>query len=1187
MTNVSVIISVGSISGTTYTSTEQLTIPSSEIVKNSCELTKQLMKDLSPTVDQCKFEIVKDSPAVEWILSKDTDIRAVVYENDTVIFTGYLSDKYKWSVTSNGESTLSVTAEDFNKLLSKVYAPSDGGDVLLNGSTSTIIPNICVRAGIKAENIPSYNITKVVSSGTTCKELLKEICFEGGYVYYFTPEGNLTVNTLLPSSLTPVATLNNDDLYVVSNTAISLSKSLQQYRQANISYTKLDSRSNALVYQDISGRDSTHPNCNIEIAGGYAYPSGIEIGSHTDDELKSTTECTDLDKGMELVYIDNVKPEVTSVGSIEYSITKKNAKDLDVLVKNTTSLSKTLSKLQATADITYIASNEKVIAGLGTSDDDKVYEYECKYIHDKSLAQNLAKKIANYYKYCNYQYTFYSKQDLSLGQIVTLIDDTFSGLNVKVMPFKKVLTKNIYTYTATSVSEFDIEAKDGQSLIPGPNVNPIVGPNGATGKGITNITNYYLATDKDSGITTETSGWTVEVQKVTSTNKYLWNYEKIEYTEGDPTITTPVITGTYGDKGEDAIYLKLESSVRTFKCLSDVRSYAIPYEQTVYITAETSGIEGATLEWGITSSNKDYSRYETAVLTDNQYQIKITQGVWTSTLTEAPSFTITCIAKKDGTTITTEKISISSIPSGGEEGVYAGKYATSEEAETYIKNIYLTLGTGDSYLDISLNEDGTVRNIPKTWNGAEWADTTSSSVNFANTLNNALSDALTSGNAIQENTILWLWCKNLISENAVIQNLFSKKISILDEGEIASDNYYDEPAVDRRFRIRADGDTDFYGIKAKNAEIDGNSVFKGTITSGPLSTTLEKEGTSGSYSITYDTSTPYWKYTDLESVLDNAGFADGYTNISGTYSELHKGFTRNKVFDYASSYPSGGGTVYYQSYYSPTRDQYLRFSIYSGYCMKTNSVSNGRNPDTNNLYGTWFSYKNVNGAALSKYLTYKLKKATSGSYPENNQVYFDLSSYGNTNRITISVYEEFEGLYSTKYLFWKSDGTCLEPQTYNKGSMVVNSLSPTYCYKWAGNSTPNGNLNIVGTATIISADGSINLTNKSIVELFWSSTNSLTITDSDYQKYTITTNDYFYTLQIDYSVRTTVNSVSTVTILPKNATSNIGSSSDTFQYGYFNSVFGSLYGSLNSSDTSYNVYGNEIKGNKVWGAVFN
>lgn len=75
------------------------------------------------------------------------------------------------------------------------------------------------------------------------------------------------------------------------------------------------------------------------------------------------------------------------------------------------------------------------------------------------------------------------------------------------------------------------------------------GKDGVDGNGIKSIVNYYLATASSSGVTTTTSGWSTTVQNVTSSKKYLWNYEVVTYTKGNPTITTPCIIGAYGDTG--------------------------------------------------------------------------------------------------------------------------------------------------------------------------------------------------------------------------------------------------------------------------------------------------------------------------------------------------------------------------------------------------------------------------------------------------------------------------------------------------------------------------------------------------------------------------------------------------------------------------------------------------------------
>ena len=76
------------------------------------------------------------------------------------------------------------------------------------------------------------------------------------------------------------------------------------------------------------------------------------------------------------------------------------------------------------------------------------------------------------------------------------------------------------------------------------------GENGADGKAIGEIVNYYLATNASTGVNTSTSGWTTTVQSVSASKKYLWNYEVIKYTDNTVASTsTPCIIGAYGDTG--------------------------------------------------------------------------------------------------------------------------------------------------------------------------------------------------------------------------------------------------------------------------------------------------------------------------------------------------------------------------------------------------------------------------------------------------------------------------------------------------------------------------------------------------------------------------------------------------------------------------------------------------------------
>ena len=131
----------------------------------------------------------------------------------------------------------------------------------------------------------------------------------------------------------------------------------------------------------------------------------------------------------------------------------------------------------------------------------------------------------------------------------------------------------------------------------------IDGTNGTDGKGITSITNYYLATPSDKGITTSTSGWTTTIQTIDANKKYLWNYEVINYTTGNPTTTTPCIIGSYGRDGTNGVGIK------------SITNYYLASFSSTNVTVNTSG-------WTTTiqipdATNKYLWNYEKVIYTDN------------------------------------------------------------------------------------------------------------------------------------------------------------------------------------------------------------------------------------------------------------------------------------------------------------------------------------------------------------------------------------------------------------------------------------------------------------------------------------------------------------------------------------------------------------------------------------------
>ena len=72
------------------------------------------------------------------------------------------------------------------------------------------------------------------------------------------------------------------------------------------------------------------------------------------------------------------------------------------------------------------------------------------------------------------------------------------------------------------------------------------GTDGTNGIGISNIVNKYAVSSSNS---TAPSSWSNTPQTMTATNKYLWNYEIITYSNNTTYTSTPAVIGTYGEKG--------------------------------------------------------------------------------------------------------------------------------------------------------------------------------------------------------------------------------------------------------------------------------------------------------------------------------------------------------------------------------------------------------------------------------------------------------------------------------------------------------------------------------------------------------------------------------------------------------------------------------------------------------------
>lgn len=172
-------------------------------------------------------------------------------------------------------------------------------------------------------------------------------------------------------------------------------------------------------------------------------------------------------------------------------------------------------------------------------------------------------------------------------------------------------TRTIITYSNNTTSTLYSVGRNGTNGVNGTN-----GTNGQNGKSIGQVVNYYLATNASSNVTASTSGWTTTVQSVSSSKKYLWNYEVVKYTDGAIASTTaPCIIGSYGDtgaKGDKGAKGDTGAAGPTGVGIKSITEYYAV--STTNTTAPTSWVTSIPT---LTASNKYLWNYETVTYTNN------------------------------------------------------------------------------------------------------------------------------------------------------------------------------------------------------------------------------------------------------------------------------------------------------------------------------------------------------------------------------------------------------------------------------------------------------------------------------------------------------------------------------------------------------------------------------------------
>ena len=440
-------------------------ITGTHIVSKSIRINRQLLNGLKSSSNQLTLQLTRDCPQTTDIIASDGDVRSILKDGTSTIFTGYLSTNWTWTLTEHGEQALNITIEDVGtRLLTTPFVNS--GYHLFNYTAEVALAAVCQRCGITiatGRTAISGNVLKVVDSSVSCRDILDQMLYELGYVYYFNNLGQLDTFRIDCTTLDGISTLDGDDLVVSGGKAVSLQKSLRQYSASKVTYTELGTAEDYLVYRNTSGQDASHPYCNLELQPN-EYFDGTEVYTlESPDEFRENAlieACNaeseaDIVGSNKIVAVSNVQETVTKEYGLTCSITAAGGPYLSINAHNPTQNDLSFSRMDARADIIY----EKNTSIVRTGDSGSCAEEALEYVHDRTTASRFANLLCQYNRYCSSKYTFQSAVNLACGNIVRLHDDVFSGLDVTVMVYAREERDgcNTIRYSAIGISVFSLD----------------------------------------------------------------------------------------------------------------------------------------------------------------------------------------------------------------------------------------------------------------------------------------------------------------------------------------------------------------------------------------------------------------------------------------------------------------------------------------------------------------------------------------------------------------------------------------------------------------------------------------------------------------------------------------------------------------------------------------------------------
>jgi hypothetical protein len=386
--------------------------------------TQRLHNDLRSTVNTCAFT-VSDETVANSFLTSDDFCPVTITKDAAAWFTGLVRPTFSAQVDA-GLAGLGVECVDNGILLQKTvetpvyYAGYKVCDTVT--PAASILHQLFYAAGFAAGDLSLTTINKTIAyyaidpaDKTTYWDVISQLCFEYGYVFYCRDDGLFTLVDLFPTAYASPA-LVDDDIYH----GLQVQKQERQYEAARVEWHPQRSLSNQLVFEDTTGSDGKTP-CHIDVAALDYYPDG----SHTDP-----TYCEYVLTDYEIIRVSGAALKLSANGVSTHTFTA-GYKRAQLCLYSAQGGTITKLRIRGTAIVRDLCTIKRSVryAVVGT---EKILDIQALWIAAGADAKRLSNGVARWFEFADYTYTFPTDEALSPGDFRELTEAEVLGITTDI-----------------------------------------------------------------------------------------------------------------------------------------------------------------------------------------------------------------------------------------------------------------------------------------------------------------------------------------------------------------------------------------------------------------------------------------------------------------------------------------------------------------------------------------------------------------------------------------------------------------------------------------------------------------------------------------------------------------------------------------------------------------------------------